>query len=68
MIRELISQVALLFYDHAVTFVDEVQRIWRRKFSGATLIYLLTRYVATLERITLLASLFLKTSDDKVGA
>ena len=58
--------LVLIILDHVMTFTDEVQRVWRRKFSGATLIYLITRYVATFERITLMTSLFLQTNSDQV--
>lgn len=57
---------ALLYFDFVITFPQEVQRIWSRRFSGATIVYLLTRYSALFERIIFLVSLFLMTLDDKV--
>jgi len=54
----IVASSALLFVDAAITLRIEVQRIWKRKLSGATLVYFLTRYVAIAERITLLVSLF----------
>ncbi|EIW54180.1 uncharacterized protein TRAVEDRAFT_92176, partial [Trametes versicolor FP-101664 SS1] len=42
---------ALLWFDFVLTLPDEYRRIWRRKFTGATVIYLLIRYVAVIERI-----------------
>lgn len=58
---------ALLFFDVAITLEQEIQRIWQKKFSGATFVYLLTRYVALAERITLMVSLFLITEDNEVS-
>ena len=56
----------LLFADTLFTFTDEVQRIWRRRFTGATLIFLLTRWVAVAERIVLVISVVMPTIQDKV--
>lgn len=59
---------ALLFADTLMTLTSEVQRIWRRKFTGATAVFLVTRYVAVAERIVLLVSVFLPTVQDEVSA
>ncbi len=59
---------ALLFADTLMTMPSEVQRIWRRRFSGATAVFLVTRYVAVAERIVLLVSVFLPTVEDEVSA
>ena len=56
----------LLFADTLFTLTDEVQRIWRRRFTGATLIFLLTRWVAVAERIVLVISVVMPTVQDKV--
>lgn len=61
----IVASSVLLFVDIAFTLEQEVQRVWRRKFTGATFVYLFTRYVALAERITLMVSLFLVTIDDK---
>ncbi|KAI0351956.1 hypothetical protein OH77DRAFT_1523650 [Trametes cingulata] len=47
----IIASSALLWFDLVLTLPDEYQRIWRRKLSGATVVYLLTRYIAAIERI-----------------
>jgi len=60
----IVASSALLFFDCAITFTREVKRIWLRRTTGATIIFLLTRYTAVAERITLLTSLFLRTLDD----
>ena len=36
-------------------FPLEVRRIWKRKFTGATMVYLLNRYTALFERFLLIA-------------
>ena len=43
---------ALVFYEYAITIGLEVQQIWSREVSVATVLFILTRY------ITLLDSLF----------
>lgn len=60
----IVASSVWLFYDTLATFPKEVQRIWSRKLTGATAIYFLTRYGAVAERITLMVSLFLKTTTD----
>ena len=45
------AYAALLWFDWALTFPTEYQRIWRRRFSGATIIYILTRYTALIDTI-----------------
>ncbi|KAI0717045.1 hypothetical protein C8Q76DRAFT_767797 [Earliella scabrosa] len=62
----IIASSVLLFADTLFTFTDEVQRIWRRRFTGATLIFLLTRWVAVAERIVLVISVVMPTVQDKV--
>lgn len=39
---------ALLYYDYALTVPSEVQCIWKRKFSGASALFLINRYVSLL--------------------
>ncbi|KAI0628621.1 hypothetical protein C8Q77DRAFT_1067864, partial [Trametes polyzona] len=48
----------LLAYDHLLTFPGEVQFVWGRKFSGATVVFLLNRYVTLLAKIMLPVSTF----------
>ncbi|EMD35653.1 hypothetical protein CERSUDRAFT_85618 [Gelatoporia subvermispora B] len=61
-----IASSALLYADWALCFTTEVDRIWRRKFSGATVLYLLNRYAALAERATLVISVLLVTESDRV--
>ncbi|KAH9852393.1 hypothetical protein C2E23DRAFT_868846 [Lenzites betulinus] len=60
----IIASSVLLFADTLMTLTREVQRIWQRRFTGATAVFLITRYVAVAERIVLLVSLFLPTVED----
>ncbi|RDX51742.1 hypothetical protein OH76DRAFT_1346339 [Lentinus brumalis] len=61
----IIASSVLLFADTLFTFTDEVNRIWRRRFTGATLIFVITRWVAVAERIVLVISVILPTVQDK---
>ncbi|KAG6850135.1 hypothetical protein H0H93_000520 [Arthromyces matolae] len=49
-----IAAVALLIWDHVVTFSAEVSKMWSQKFSGATVLYALLRYGTLFEKITIL--------------
>ncbi|KIJ23065.1 hypothetical protein M422DRAFT_276431 [Sphaerobolus stellatus SS14] len=40
-----LAVIVMLFYDHLLTFDEELCRIWRQPFSGATLLFLLNRYL-----------------------
>ena len=58
--------VALLWFDCTLTFTTEVQYIWRRRFTGATIVYLFTRYAAVVERVFSLLTILLWTSTEEV--
>lgn len=45
--------VALLAYDHLLTFAEEVQFMWGRTFSGATVVFALNRYTTLIGKIIL---------------
>lgn len=49
-----VASVALLVWDHLITFGAEVSRIWSRKFSGATVLYALLRYGTLLEKVSIM--------------
>lgn len=34
------SRPVMIFYDIVITFGDEVERIWKRRFTGATFLWL----------------------------
>ena len=59
--------VALLWFDFALTFPTEVRRIWRYKFSGATVVYLFTRYTAIVDRVLFVTEVLLWSSSDQVS-
>ena len=40
--------VALVAYEHLLTFDQALKVIWRRKWSGATLLFFLNRYLLLL--------------------
>ncbi|RDB26733.1 hypothetical protein Hypma_005393 [Hypsizygus marmoreus] len=49
-----VASVALLIWEHVITFGAEVSRIWSRKFSGVTVLYALLRYGTLLEKISIM--------------
>ncbi|KIJ51624.1 hypothetical protein M422DRAFT_243923 [Sphaerobolus stellatus SS14] len=46
-----VATLVMLAYDHLLTFDQEVNRIWKRTFSGASLLFLLNRYISLLQGI-----------------
>ena len=48
---------ALTFYEHLITLSEEVQVIWCRKFTGATLLFLVNRYLTLLTASLILVTL-----------
>ncbi|KAJ3482759.1 hypothetical protein NLI96_g6763 [Meripilus lineatus] len=46
---------ALLVYDYLLTFPVEVQLVWRRKFSGVTVLFFFIRYCTLLGRVWYIA-------------
>ena len=36
-----VNQIVMLFYDIAITFGDEVEKIWKQRFTGATVLWFL---------------------------
>ena len=43
------SQEVMLFYDIMLTFADEVERIWKRKISMMSVLFLLVRFSSSFE-------------------
>ncbi len=58
------STTALLWFDFFLTFTTEVERIWRRKFTGATLCFLVLRYASLLQSLLDCIESFWSTSRD----
>ena len=38
--------IALLYYDHMLTFPDEIKLIWCQRFSVISLLFVINRYLA----------------------
>ncbi|KIJ43584.1 hypothetical protein M422DRAFT_253165 [Sphaerobolus stellatus SS14] len=45
---------ALLIWDHVVTFGEEVSKIWSKKITGGSVLYVLLRYGTAVEKITIM--------------
>ena len=39
---------ALVFYEYAITLGQEIDMFWKRKFTGATVLFMLNRYLLVL--------------------
>ncbi|KAI0653343.1 hypothetical protein C8Q70DRAFT_1036878 [Cubamyces menziesii] len=60
----ILASSALLWFDFTLTLTTEYERIWRRKLTGATIVYLGVRHVGVIERIFFVLEVFVwKTSD-----
>jgi len=44
-----VAAFVMLLYDHMLTFDQEVNRIWKQKFSGVTLLFLTNRYLTPIQ-------------------
>ena len=44
----------MLFYDIAITFGDEVERIWKQRFTGATVLWFLVSSIVSRIRFVLI--------------
>ncbi|KAF9547692.1 hypothetical protein CPC08DRAFT_769395 [Agrocybe pediades] len=49
-----IAAYVMLIYDHLLTFSVEVERIWKPKFSGASVLFLINRYATPLQFIVII--------------
>jgi len=45
---------AVLIYDHILTFSDEVERIWKQKMTGASILFLINRYITPIQFIIII--------------
>lgn len=57
---------ALLCYDWTLTFASECARIWTRRFTGASVLYLLAHYAAIFLRVGSVVNLLVWDLDDRV--
>jgi len=53
-----VAATTLLFYDYVLTFAREVRCIWHRRFSGATILFLLNRYLTLVYRVLMTVETF----------
>ncbi|OSD07870.1 hypothetical protein PYCCODRAFT_360196 [Trametes coccinea BRFM310] len=51
-----LAACVMLFYDMALTFGDEVEKIWKQRFTGATVLWFLNRYLSPLGYIVVIVS------------
>ncbi|KAI0365967.1 hypothetical protein BV20DRAFT_1055994 [Pilatotrama ljubarskyi] len=51
-----LASCVMLFYDIAITFGDEVEKIWKQRFTGATVLWFLNRYLSPLGYIVVIVS------------
>ncbi|KAJ4479609.1 hypothetical protein C8J55DRAFT_429355 [Lentinula edodes] len=50
--------IAFLYWDHLITFPDEVQYLWKRSMGWSTALFFFNRYFAALGNIVVTVSLF----------
>ncbi|KAF8993646.1 hypothetical protein BDQ17DRAFT_130354 [Cyathus striatus] len=51
-----LAACVMLFYDIAITFGDEVERVWMRKFNFVTILWFMNRYLSPLGYIIVIVS------------
>ncbi|OCH91426.1 hypothetical protein OBBRIDRAFT_792257 [Obba rivulosa] len=51
-----LASCVMLFYDIALTFGDEVEKIWKQRFTGATFLWFMNRYISPLGYIVVIVS------------
>ncbi|KAJ3504842.1 hypothetical protein NLJ89_g7729 [Agrocybe chaxingu] len=52
----------ILIYDHVLTFPRELERIWRQKLTGASLLFLLNRYITPFQYIVIITGKVIQLS------
>ncbi|RPD54965.1 hypothetical protein L226DRAFT_464333 [Lentinus tigrinus ALCF2SS1-7] len=62
------AATALVLYEHVITFGTEVQQVWKRNISGATILFILTRYMTLLNRIFVTIGLYSIDSKETASA
>ncbi|GJE85115.1 hypothetical protein PsYK624_011920 [Phanerochaete sordida] len=59
-----IAASGILFWDLIITSGDEIDHIWRRRFSGATVLFVLNRYATLIKTIVGYLTLFTTSPTD----
>ncbi|TFK33632.1 hypothetical protein BDQ12DRAFT_766263 [Crucibulum laeve] len=49
-----IASFVMLLYDHALTFSEEVERVWKQRITGASVLFLINRYATPLQFIVVI--------------
>ncbi|KAI0325606.1 hypothetical protein GY45DRAFT_1260568 [Cubamyces sp. BRFM 1775] len=52
----LFAEAALIFHEYFITFDSEVRLIWRRRITGASVLFFLNRYIMIFDNVITLAS------------
>ncbi|KAI0323971.1 hypothetical protein GY45DRAFT_1332051 [Cubamyces sp. BRFM 1775] len=52
----LFAEATLIFYEYGITINQEVRLIWRRKVTGASVLFVVNRYIMIMDNIITLAS------------
>ncbi|KAI0800205.1 hypothetical protein C8Q74DRAFT_398071 [Fomes fomentarius] len=63
----IMASTALLWFDHGLTLKDEVERVWRRKCTLATLAYLTMRYSVVFARLLFIWEFTLRIDQTACG-
>ena len=61
-------QPALLWFDFILMLPIEIQRVWRLRVTGTTIVYFLMRHVAIVAYALFLAESIVSTTNEKVRA
>ncbi|KAJ3814548.1 hypothetical protein EV368DRAFT_40391, partial [Lentinula lateritia] len=59
--------ITFLYWDHLITFPDEVQYLWKRSMGWSTALFFFNRYFAALGNIVVTVSLFSSGLTESVG-
>ncbi|KAJ7068844.1 hypothetical protein C8F01DRAFT_1119494 [Mycena amicta] len=61
-----IAGLVLIIYDHILTFADEVEHVWKTRFSPANLFYIWIRYFTLITMIINVVFLLEVEDSDKL--
>ncbi|OJT13584.1 hypothetical protein TRAPUB_9865 [Trametes pubescens] len=61
------AESAVVFYEYVISFDDEVRLVWRRKITGASVIFFLNRYLLVLQSVITVASYWPVSNPQRVG-
>jgi len=53
-----VASITILFYDHILTFSDEIHKIWNRKHSFISTLFIINRYTTSLGYIPITYFIF----------